>query len=38
MGTFYANVQFIGGTNATFRVLFALRQAPMGPQFTSFLK
>jgi len=38
MKLFYANVQFIGGTNGTFRVLFALRQAPMGPQITSFLK
>lgn len=26
MGLFYANVQFIGGTNATFRVLFALHR------------
>lgn len=26
MEPFYANVQFIGGTNATFRVLFALHR------------
>jgi len=38
MEPFYAKVQLTEYTNGTFRVLLALRRAPMEPQITSFLK
>ena len=36
MDLFYANVQLIGGTNGTFRVLVALHRALMGLQIAGF--
>ncbi len=38
MELFYANMQFIGGTNVTFRVLFALHRGGQGRKSPLFKK